>query len=168
MYAVVQAGGRQYQFTSGRFVDVELLASEPDKSYVFEQVLMIVNGKESIIGKPFIEGAKVTGKIIGHLKNKKIIVYKYRPKKGTRKRTGHRQGFTRIFIDSIQVNDKVLSEAKDTKTPGKQSDKSNKVEKAVPSKESPKSQIKGTSTSKETKAANKTTKSAKTNPKSKK
>jgi large subunit ribosomal protein L21 len=113
MYAVVEAGGRQYQLTSGRYIDVELVAGEAQSEFVFDKVLMIVDGDKSMVGKPIVDGAKVTGKIISHGKGQKLVVYKYRPKKGTRKRTGHRQGFTRIYIDSIKVGDKVLSEKKD-------------------------------------------------------
>lgn len=113
MYAVVEAGGRQYQLTSGRYVDVELVQAEPEQEFVFEKVLAIVNGKESVIGAPFVDGARVIGKIISHGRGEKLIVYKYRPKKGTRKRTGHRQGFTRIWISAIKHNDKVVSEVAD-------------------------------------------------------
>jgi large subunit ribosomal protein L21 len=116
MYAVVEAGGRQYQLSSGRYIDVDMVSGEPQSEFVFDKVLMIVNGDQSMVGKPMVEGAKVKGKIISHGRTAKVVVYKYRAKKGTRKRTGHRQGFTRIFIDSISVNDKVLSEQKD---PGK-------------------------------------------------
>ncbi len=117
MYAVVEAGGRQYQLTAGRFQDVDMVAGEPEQPFVFDRVIMIVNGEESLIGKPLVEGAKVNAHIIQHGRGKKLVVYHYRPKKGTRKRQGHRQGFTRIFIDSIQVNDKVLSEVKDAGKP---------------------------------------------------
>jgi large subunit ribosomal protein L21 len=117
MYAVVEAGGRQYQLTSGRYIDVELVAGESQSEFVFDKVLMIVDGDKSMVGKPIVDGAKVTGKIIGHGKGQKLVVYKYRPKKGTRKRTGHRQGYTRIYIDSIKVGDKVLSEVKDQGKP---------------------------------------------------
>ena len=113
MYAVVEAGGRQYQLSSGRYVDVDMVAGEPQSEFVFDKVLMIVNGNESMVGKPLVEGAKVVGKIISHGRGSKIVVYKYRPKKGTRKRTGHRQGYTRIFINAISLKDKTLSEAKD-------------------------------------------------------
>jgi large subunit ribosomal protein L21 len=74
---------------------------------------MIVNGADSVVGKPFIEGAKVTGKVIDHVRDKKLVVYKYRAKKGTRKRTGHRQHHTRVFISKIEVGGKVVAEAKD-------------------------------------------------------
>jgi len=119
MYAVVEAGGRQYQLTSGRYVDVDMVAGEEQSEFVFDKVVMIVNGDQSHIGKPLVEGAKVTGKIISHGRGSKMVVYKYRPKKGTRKRTGHRQGFTRIFIDAIKLNDKVLSESKDQGKPAR-------------------------------------------------
>jgi large subunit ribosomal protein L21 len=142
MYAVVEAGGRQYQLTSGRYIDVEMVAGESQSDFVFDRVLMIVDGDKSMVGKPLVDGAKVTGKIITHGKGPKLIVYKYRPKKGTRKRTGHRQGYTRIYIDSIRVNDKVLSEVKD---PGKPQPKAAaetkvaapKAEKAVKSDKAP-------------------------------
>jgi large subunit ribosomal protein L21 len=148
MYAVVEAGGRQYQLTSGRYIDVDLVAGEPQSEFVFDRVLMIVDGDKSMVGKPVVDGAKVTGKIISHGKGQKLVVYKYRPKKGTRKRTGHRQGFTRIYIDSIKVNDKVLSEVKDQgrpqpkaaaaeKTEAPKAEKAAKAEKA-PAKAAPK------------------------------
>lgn len=137
MYAVVEAGGRQYQLSSGKFVDVELVSGEPQENFVFERVLAIVDGASTVIGKPVVDGAKVTGKIIGHGRNGKIVVYKYRPKKGTRKRTGHRQGYTRIFIESIELNGKKMSEAKDEKTPSAKPAKAAK-EKAAPAKAEPK------------------------------
>lgn len=115
MYAIVETSGRQVQLEAGRFVDIDLIACEPGDSYVFDRVLMIVDGGESQIGKPFVEGAKVTGKVLSHGKDGKIIVYKQRPKKGTRKKQGHRQGYTRVLISSIAVNDKVLAEAKGEK-----------------------------------------------------
>ena len=112
MYAIVEAAGRQYQLEAGRFVDIDLVGIEPGQPYVFDRVLAIIDGKESQLGAPIIEGAKVTCKVLAHDKNKKIIVYKQRPKKGTRKKQGHRQGYTRVLIDTIEVNNKVLAEAK--------------------------------------------------------
>lgn len=114
MYAVIEAGGRQVELTAGRFVDIDMVAAETDQEFVFEKVLMIVDGDKSMVGTPFIEGAKVTGRVIDHIRDKKITVYKYRAKKGTRKRTGHRQHHTRVFVSAIQLKDKVLCEAKDT------------------------------------------------------
>jgi large subunit ribosomal protein L21 len=112
MYAILEACGRQYVIEAGRFVDLDLTAAEPGESITFENVLMIVDGKDSHIGGPFVEGAKITGKVIGHDRGPKIIVYKQRPKKGFRKKQGHRQGYTRVMIDKIELKDKVLAESK--------------------------------------------------------
>ncbi|MBX9879331.1 MAG: 50S ribosomal protein L21 [Candidatus Obscuribacterales bacterium] len=114
MYAIVEACGRQYQLEAGRFIDVEMLALEPGDNYTFDKVLMIVDSKGSHVGEPYVSGAKVKGRVISHGRDKKIIVYHMRPKKGTRKKQGHRQGHTRVIIDSIELNDKVLAESKDT------------------------------------------------------
>jgi large subunit ribosomal protein L21 len=113
MYAVVEAGGRQVELTAGRFVEIDMVAAESDQEFVFEKVLMIVDGQESVIGSPYIDGARVTGRVIDHVRDKKLIVYKYRPKKGTRKRTGHRQHHTRVYINKIEVGGKVLAEVAD-------------------------------------------------------
>jgi large subunit ribosomal protein L21 len=112
MYAIVEASGRQYQLEAGRFVDIDLVQSEPGQPFVFEHVLMIVNGKDSKVGKPYLEGAKVNARVLAHGKDRKVIVYKQRPKKGTRKKLGHRQAYTRVYVDSIQLNNEILAEAK--------------------------------------------------------
>jgi large subunit ribosomal protein L21 len=112
MYAIVEASGRQYHIEAGRFVDLDLHAVEPGDDFVFDRVLMIVDGKDSHVGSPLVHGAKVKGRVLSHIKDKKIIVYHQKPKKGTRKKQGHRQGYTRILISSIELNDKVLAEGK--------------------------------------------------------
>jgi large subunit ribosomal protein L21 len=113
MFAIVEACGRQYQLEAGRFVDVDLTEGEAGAAFVFDKILMIVDGANSTLGAPFIEGAKVSGKILSHHKTKKIIVYHMKPKKGTRKKQGHRQHYTRILIDSIELKDKVLAKAEE-------------------------------------------------------
>jgi large subunit ribosomal protein L21 len=113
MFAIVEACGRQYQLEAGRFVDVDLTEGEEGAAFVFDKILMIVDGANSTMGAPFIEGAKVSGKILSHHKTKKIIVYHMKPKKGTRKKQGHRQHYTRILIDSIELKDKVLAKAEE-------------------------------------------------------
>jgi large subunit ribosomal protein L21 len=111
MFAIVEASGRQYQLEAGKFVDIDVADAEAGQEFVFDRVLMLVNGKESTLGQPLIEGAKVIGKVLAHQKAAKIIVYKQRPKKGTRKKQGHRQPFTRVLVDAIVLNDKVLAKA---------------------------------------------------------
>lgn len=116
MFAIVETSGRQFQVEAGKFIDVDLQAKNPGDEVVFDKVLMIVNGADSVYGKPLVDGAKVVGKILEHGKDNKIIVYKQRPKKGTRKKQGHRQSYTRVLIDSISMGDKVLAKGENKKT----------------------------------------------------
>ena len=106
MYAIVETGGKQYQVEEGRYLDVELLDGEKDSKVVFDKVVMIVNGKKSKVGQPYVAGASAEGTIVKHDKEKKIIVYKQRPKKGYRKKQGHRQQFTRVMISKIRTSAK--------------------------------------------------------------
>lgn len=111
MFAIVEASGRQYQLEAGKFVDIDAIAAKEGEEFVFDRVLMLVNGTESTLGQPLIEGAKVIGKVLSNGKGRKIIVYKQKPKKGTRKKQGHRQLFTRVLVDSIVLKDKVLAKS---------------------------------------------------------
>ncbi len=124
MFAIVEACGRQYKLEPGRFVDIDFTSEKNGENHLFDKVLMLVDGDETTVGQPFVEGAIVTGKVISDvvenevhgrmestLKSAKVIVYHMKPKKGTRKKQGHRQQFTRVYIDSIEVNKKVLAKA---------------------------------------------------------
>ena len=104
MFAIVETGGKQYQVEEGRYLDVELLEDDKDSKVVFDKVVMIVNGKKSKVGQPYVAGASAEGTIVKHDRAKKIIVYKQRPKKGYRKKQGHRQGFTRVMISKIRTS----------------------------------------------------------------
>ena len=104
MYAIVETGGKQYPVEEGRYVDVELLDVEKDSKVVFDKIIMIVNGKKSKVGQPYVAGASAEGVIVKHDKAKKVIVYKQRPKKGYRRKQGHRQGFTRVMISKIRTS----------------------------------------------------------------
>ncbi len=106
MFAIVETGGKQYQVEEGRYVDIELLEGEADSKVVFDKIVMLVNGKKSKVGQPYVSGASVEGKIVKHDKAKKIIVFKQRPKKGYRKKQGHRQQFTRVMISKIRTSAK--------------------------------------------------------------
>ena len=106
MFAIVETGGKQYQVEEGRYLDVELLEGDKDSKVVFDKVVMIVNGKKSKVGQPYVAGASAEGTIVKHDRAKKIIVYKQRPKKGYRKKQGHRQGFTRVMISKIRTSAK--------------------------------------------------------------
>lgn len=104
MFAIVETGGKQYQVEEGRYLDVELLEGEENAKVVFDKVVMIVNGKKSKVGQPYVAGASAEGTILKHDKAKKVIVYKQRPKKGYRRKQGHRQGFTRVMISKIRTS----------------------------------------------------------------
>ena len=106
MYAIVETGGKQYQVEEGRYVDIEKLEGDVDAKVTFDNIVMIVNGKKSKVGQPYVSGASVEGKILKQDKAKKIIVFKQRPKKGYRKKQGHRQEFTRVMISKIRTSAK--------------------------------------------------------------
>ena len=111
MYAIVETGGKQYKVEEGRYVDVELLGAEKDAKVVFDKIVMLVNGKKSKVGQPYVENASVEGVVLKNDRAKKIIVFKQRPKKGYRKKQGHRQGFTRVMINKIRTSAQKKAEA---------------------------------------------------------
>ncbi|MBW4522926.1 MAG: 50S ribosomal protein L21 [Scytolyngbya sp. HA4215-MV1] len=103
-YAIIETGGRQLRVEAGRFYDVNRLAVEPETQVTIDQVLFVQNEDEFSVGQPLVEGATVTATVLRHLRGRKIIVYKMRPKKKTRKKQGHRQELTRLMIDAINLN----------------------------------------------------------------
>jgi large subunit ribosomal protein L21 len=104
MYAVVVTGGKQYKVAQGDVVYVEKLNAEVDSTVELDNVLVVSkdNG-ELVVGKPVVEGAKVTAKVLAQGKNKKVIVFKYKRKKDYRKKQGHRQPYTKIQIEAINA-----------------------------------------------------------------
>ena len=107
-YAIIETGGKQLRVEAGRFYDIDLLQAEEGDQVSLDNVLLVQHEEEVHIGQPLVEGALVEGTVMRHLRGKKIIVYKMRPKKKTRKKRGHRQELTRLMIDSISINGKVL------------------------------------------------------------
>lgn len=113
VYAIIEASGGQFHVEPGRFydfnrlkVDADTAAAEGD-TYTFDKVLLIADGDEVVIGQPYIEGAVVSGTIDRHRRGRKVIVYKMRPKKKTRKKRGHRQELTRWVAGTIAIGDRV-------------------------------------------------------------
>lgn len=106
MFAIIETGGKQYQVTEGRYVDIELLENEADSKVVFENIIMLVNGKKSKVGQPYVKNASVEGTVVKHDRTKKVLVYKQRAKKGYRRKNGHRQNFTRVMINKIRTSAK--------------------------------------------------------------
>ncbi len=103
MYAVIKTGGKQYRVAAGDTLEVEKLDGDIGATVTLSEVLMIVDGEEVMVGRPTLAGASVTAKISGQHKSRKIMVFKYRPKKRIRVRKGHRQLQTRLEIQSIQA-----------------------------------------------------------------
>ena len=114
MYAIINISGKQYKATSGARLRVPKQDGETGTSLTFDKVLLINDGKNTEVGKPILKGASVTGTIIEHGRDKKILVYKKKRRKGYQRKNGHRQWFTEIEFDSIKagksksVNKKVM------------------------------------------------------------
>ena len=103
MYAIIQTGGKQYKVAEGDIINVEKLGVEAGETVTFDQVLTVVKDSEVVVGKPVVDGAKVTAKVEAQGKDKKILVFKYKAKSNYRKRQGHRQPFTKVVIEKIEA-----------------------------------------------------------------
>ncbi len=102
MYAVIEAGGRQYQVRPGQSIRVEKLSEDAGGPVVFDKILFISDGEKSKIGQPYVEGAKVTGSVVSQLRGDKIKIIKFKRRKHHMKRAGHRQYYTEVMVDSIE------------------------------------------------------------------
>lgn len=105
MYAVVEINGKQYKAEKGKTLKVDLLAAEPNSKIDIDKVLLVSNDASQTVsvGTPYVSGAKVSATVCSHGKDKKIVVFKYIPKKDYRRKNGHRQPFSLITIDNIAV-----------------------------------------------------------------
>ncbi|MDV3167194.1 MAG: 50S ribosomal protein L21 [Vigna little leaf phytoplasma] len=106
MFAIVKTGGKQIKMILGQEVFIEKIPAQEEENYFFEKILAIKNNTENpeiILGKPFIEGAKVEAKVLKQGKFKKILVAKYKKRKKYRLKKGHRQLYTKILIQKIIV-----------------------------------------------------------------
>lgn len=108
-YAIVEAGGKQLRVEPGRFYDIDRMAIDEDEQVTLDRVLFVNNDGDAVVGQPLIEGASVSATVMRHLRGRKIIVYKMRPKKKTRKKQGHRQELTRLMIDAISLNGTLIA-----------------------------------------------------------
>ena len=103
MNAIIVTGGKQYAVAEGDVVYIEKLDQEAGAAVTFDRVLAILDGDNTTFGAPVVEGASVEGTIVKNGKGKKIRVFKYNPKKGYRRRQGHRQPYTKVEINRISV-----------------------------------------------------------------
>ena len=101
MYAIVEIAGQQFKVVKDQKVYVHRLATEEGKAVSFDNVLLIGDGNKITVGAPAIDGAQVGAKVLRHLKGDKVIVFKKKRRKGYKVKNGHRQGYTKVMIDSI-------------------------------------------------------------------
>ncbi len=102
MYAIIETGGKQYKVEQGDVVFIEKLGVEEGETVTFDKVL-VVGGDDVKVGAPYVDGASVEASVLKNGKDKKIIVYKYKSKKGYHKKQGHRQPYTKVEIKAINA-----------------------------------------------------------------
>jgi len=103
MIAVVTIAGQQYKVSKGQKLFVHRQDAETGSQLNFDQVLMLINGDQTTIGMPTVAGASISAKVLDHMKGDKVIVFKKKRRKGYQKKNGHRQSFTQIQVESIQI-----------------------------------------------------------------
>ena len=100
-YAIFKTGGKQYRVAEGDRVDVEKLDAKVGDTITFDEVLMVGEGENAKLGSPFVDGAKVTAEVVDQFRDKKVLAFKYKRRKGYHKTKGHRRQLTRLTIKSI-------------------------------------------------------------------
>ena len=113
MYAIIEACGKQYKVAEGDVVFFEKLEAEEGKKVTFDNVVLVSDDGKVQVGNPYVKGIKVEGKVVAHGKGKKIVVFKYKPKKNYRRKQGHRQPYTKVEITSIKVAAKKAAKAEE-------------------------------------------------------
>jgi large subunit ribosomal protein L21 len=137
MFAVIKTGGKQYRVAADQTLEVEKLAGNAGDTIVFDKVLMVAGNGEPVVGAPVVEGASVAGEIVEQKRGPKIIVFKKRRRKNSRRKTGHRQDLTLVRITDILTGGKKPAVKKAKAAPGK-SEKAEKPKAAAPKDEAPK------------------------------
>ncbi len=103
MYAVIKTGGKQYKVQEGEIIFIEKLNAQSGDAVTFDEVVMVADGEDIKVGTPTVPGAAVTAKVVKNGKGPKVIVFKYKSKKGYRNKTGHRQPYTQVQIEKINA-----------------------------------------------------------------
>ncbi len=103
MYAIVETGGKQFRVSEGDVIRTDLIASEVGSSITFDRIVLAADGDDVSVGTPTVTGATVVGTVLRQAKDKKILVFKYKPKKRVRKLNGHRQPYAEVRIDKISL-----------------------------------------------------------------
>ena len=110
LFAIAETSGRQFLFKVNQYYDLDRINAKEKEKIILNNILLIKDNEDISIGKPYIENAEIELEVLSHKRDKKIIVYKMRPKKKTRRKMGHRQELTRVMVKSIRI------EKKDSKT----------------------------------------------------
>ena len=108
-YAIVEASGTQIWLQPNRYYDLDRIAADVDATIKLDSVLLVKDAKGTTLGQPYVKDASVELKVMAHRRGQKVIVYKMRPKKKTRRKNGHRQELTRVMVQSISVGGKAIS-----------------------------------------------------------
>ncbi|MGL6134723.1 MAG: 50S ribosomal protein L21 [Prochlorococcaceae cyanobacterium] len=108
-YAIVEASGQQFWLQANRYYDLDRLPADVDSTITLKTVLLVNDGSTPTLGQPYVEGASVELKVMAHRRGSKVIVYKMRPKKKTRRKAGHRQELTRVMVQSISLNGQAVA-----------------------------------------------------------
>ena len=103
MHAIIENGGKQYKVAEGDTLFIEKLPAEAGDAVTFRKVLAVIDGDKLTVGTPVVEGAKVEANVVKNGKGKKVMIFKYNPKKGYRRRQGHRQPYTKVTIGKIEA-----------------------------------------------------------------
>lgn len=103
MHAIIETGGKQYKVMEGDTLYIEKLDVQDGDAVTFDKVLAVLDGDKATFGAPVVEGAKVNASVVKNGKGKKIMIFKYNPKKGYRRRQGHRQPYTKVTIGKIEA-----------------------------------------------------------------
>ena len=104
LYAIAETSGKQFWFEVDKYYDIDRLKAKEKDKITLDKILLIKNKDKVSIGKPYVKNAKIELEVVSHKRDKKIIVYKMRPKKKTRRKMGHRQELTRVMVKSISIS----------------------------------------------------------------
>ena len=107
LYAIAETSGQQFWFEVDRYYDIDRLNAKEKDKITLEKVLVLKDNESITIGKPYVKDAKIELEVVSHKRDKKILVYKMRPKKKTRRKMGHRQELTRVMVKSITIGKNV-------------------------------------------------------------
>jgi large subunit ribosomal protein L21 len=155
-YAIIESGGKQYRAVEGGTLDVDRLSIEPGKKFDVENILLMADGDEVMVGTPLLSGILVKATVLAHVKGPKVVSFKYRPKKRIRVKGGHRHQYTRLMVDFIGRPDEERKAEKAEKPAKEKAEPKAKSEKAAKTTKVPKVEVKSSAKT----TAKKTTKPA--------